>query len=303
MRFDPRAWLIEHWPLKVVALLLALALWGVVAAKRPASQIRSVDLQIELPDGRALTRELPNVSALVVGRASGLLALYREPLRVHKVVPDSVSGSQYLLALAPADVVVSPRANVAVQDVQPRQILVSLDEVARRRVPVRHRVSIRPDSGYVVAGGIAVIPSEVEIAGPRGLVEPTESVATAPVSVSRAREPVRLAVPIDTGALGTLRVSPTTVQIVAEVVPIAERLFSGVPVRGAQGTWMIEPTEVTLTVRGPAARVLAMAADSFRVSLAPGRDWALGQSIPLVVESPPGLSASPVPATVVLQRR
>jgi hypothetical protein len=303
MRFDPRAWLIEHWPLKVVALLLALALWGTVAAKRPATQIRTVELQVELPNGRALTRQLPNVSALVVGRASGLLALYREPLRIHKVVPDTVSGAQFLLALAPADVVVSPSANVAVQDVQPRQILIVLDEVSRRHVPVRARVTIRPDSGYVLVGGIAVIPAEVEISGPRAVVEPTESVATSPVSVSGAREPIRLAVPIDTAALGTLRVSPSAVQVVAEVVPLAERLFSAIRVRVTDDAWAIDPAEVTLTVRGPATRVLALAADSFQVSVAPGRAASPGQSIPIVVESPPGISATPDPAAVVLQRR
>ena len=303
MRVDPRRWVLDNWPLKVVASLLAIALWVVVAAKRPATQIRPVSVELELPRGRALTQPLPNVTALVVGRASGLLALYREPLVIHKVVPDTVSSSRYPLALAPADVVVSPDARVAVQDVQPRQIVVELDEISRRRVPVRTRASIRPDSGYVVVGGVAVLPSEVEIAGPRAQVEPLDSVVTAPIEVTRAREPVRLLVPIDTSEMGTLRVLPSEVEIFAEVVPLAERLFTGIPVLVDGAPWVSDPAEVTLAVRGPAARVLALAADSFRVSVTPGQSAAPGDSVLLVAEGPPGISARPVPAAVVLRRR
>jgi len=303
MRFDPRRWVLDNWPLKVVAILLAIALWIVVAAKRPATQIRPVSVQLDLPRGRALTQPLPNVTALVVGRASGLLTLYREPLVIHKVVPDTVSSSQYALALAPADVVVSPDAKVAVQDVQPRQIVVVLDEIARRRVPVRARVTIQPDSGYVLVGGVAVIPAEVEIAGPRAQVGPLDSVSTAPVEVTGAREPVRLRVPLDTGAATTLRMSPAEVEVLAQVVPLAERLFTGIPVFVDNPTWAPDPAEVTLAIRGPATRVLALAADSFRVSVTPGRTATPGDSAILVAEGPPGITARAIPAAVVLRRR
>jgi len=303
MRLDPRRWVLDNWPLKIVAVLLAIALWVVVAAKRPATQIRPVSVQLDLPRGRALTQPLPNVTALVVGRASGLLALYREPLVIHKVIPDTVSSSQYALALAPADVVVSPDAKVAIQDVQPRQIVVALDEIARRRVPVRARITIRPDSGYVLVGGVAVIPAEVEIAGPRAQVEPMDSISTAPVEVTGAREPVRLHVPIDTSAAATIRVTPVEVEVLAEVVPLAERLFTGVPVFVENAAWTPDPAEVTLAVRGPATRVLALAADSFRVSVTPSRSAAPGDSAILVAEGPPGIVARPIPAAVVLRRR
>jgi len=303
MRVDPRRWALDNWPLKVVASLLAVALWVVVAAKRPATQIRPVSVQLDLPRGRALTQALPNVTALVVGRASGLLALYREPLVIHKVVPDTVTTSEYELTLAPGDVVVSPDAKVSIQDVQPRQIVVMLDEIARRRVPVRALVSIQPDSGYVLVGGVAVIPAAVEIAGPRAQVESTDSVVTAPVEITRASESVKLRVPLDTSATTTLRVTPAEVEIIADVVPLAERLVSGVPVVVEGGAWVSDPSEVTLAIRGPATRVLALAADSFRVSVTPGRTTAPGDSAVLVAEGPPGISARPVPSAVVLRRR
>ena len=101
MGVELRPWLVEHWPIKLAALVLAVVVWIAVAADQPATQLRPVDVVIELPDGRALSQPIPNVSALVAGRVHELLGLYTTPLRIHKAVVDTSGSSAMTLALNP----------------------------------------------------------------------------------------------------------------------------------------------------------------------------------------------------------
>lgn len=303
MRLDPREWLLRHWPIKVAALLLSVLLWLVVAARRPTTQIRPVQVELQIPRGRAFTRPVPTVTAQVSGTAQGLLELYGKPLRISKVIPDSISDSQVIVPLAPGDVRVPPDAQVSVLDVYPREIMVSLDEMTRRTVPVVSRVDIQPDSGYVVTGGVAIIPSEVEIAGPRLVVESTSSVPTVAVEIQGAREPVRRQVPLDTTATGTLRLTPSSVQVAADIGPVAQRRFTAVPVAIPNDPWAAEPAVVDLAIQGPAARLLILSPDSFTVSVAVPAEAAPGDTVSVIVDAPSGISAVPEPARVVLRRR
>jgi len=91
------------------------------------------------------------VRALVVGPARALMKLYGAPPAIHKIVPDTVSSSRFVLELATGDVSF-PEGGAKVEDVQPRSIVVALDDVTRKTVAVVPKVTIHPDSGFDVVG-------------------------------------------------------------------------------------------------------------------------------------------------------
>lgn len=304
MTVDLRGVVLTNWPIKLTALALATVLWAAVAAEQPTTLLVPVSLIVEAPEGRALTRPLPPVRALYSGSARELLKLRGSPPVITKVIPDTLTGSHLVLELSPSDLTLVEDADVQAQDVQPRHIDVVLDEVARRTVGVVPRVTILPDSGYTLVGGIAVTPSTVLIHGPDYAVQEVRSVATVPVEIRRATGPVRRSVPLDTSRLGTVQLARREVEITADVEPLSERVLMEIPVtvQGDGGSWSSEPNVVMVRVRGPTSRVTYLTRDSVAV-IAPVTGTARRQTVPLSAIAPPGVEAAATPDSATVERR
>ncbi len=305
MTFDLRAALVTNWPIKLTSLALAAVLWAAVAAEEPTTLQVPVTLLVEPPEGRALTRPLPPVKALYAGSARELIKLYASPPFITIAIPDTVTGSAYLLDLSPGDLKLHGGASVRAQDIQPRRVEVALDAVASRTVPVTPRVTIRADTGFAIVGGVALSPNSLTVRGPDGVVAQVSSVSTVPLEIAGVRGPVRRVVAIDTSSLGVAQVSRREVEVAADVQAVSERVLVSVPVevRGERaGGWVVDPPTVLVTVRGPARRVALLTRDSVAVVLFPtatGRR----ETAKLSVVTPPGIEASTTPDTVHVQRR
>lgn len=303
MRSGRRAALLTNWPIKLTSLALAAVLWAAVAAEEPTTQLVPVTLIVEPPEGRALTRPLPPVKALYAGSSRELIKLFSTPPVITAVIPDTLAGSSYVLALVPSDLKLAEDADVQPQDVQPRRIEVTLDAVSRRLVPVVSRVTIKPDTGFAVVGGVAFSPSSVEVRGPDAVVSRVEAAATVPLEITAVRGPVRRRVPIDTGSLGVAQVSQREVEVSAEIEATSTRALLDVPVQVRErGAWTVEPAVVIVTLRGPAARVAQLGKDSvsaLAVPTAGGRR----ETVPVLVVTPAGTDGSATPDSVRVQRR
>src|SRR6185436_18557401 len=135
------------------------------------------------------------------------------------------------LDIDPSDIVLPGNANVRIQDVEPREVTVELNPVAQRTVPVRPVVRIQSDSGFELVGGVAVVPGEVRIAGPRDRVAAVDSVQTIALEITSADGPTEERVMIDTTELGGVRVYPTRVTLSLDVQAIGQRTIWPVPIQ------------------------------------------------------------------------
>jgi YbbR domain-containing protein len=219
-------------------------------------------------------------------------------------IPDTLTGSRYALELSPGELKLAQKANVQAQDIEPRRVEVTLDAVSRRTVPVVSRVTIKPDTGFAVVGGLALSPSSVLVRGPDAVVARIESVTTVPLEISAVRGPIRRNVPIDTDGLGVAQVARRDVEVSAEIEAVSERALLNVPVavRGDRSAWIVDPPTVLVTLRGPAARVAQLSKDSVTVVAQPtagGRR----ETVRLSLVTPPGIEATAQPDTVRIQRR
>jgi YbbR domain-containing protein len=300
-----RSAVLTNWPVKVTALVLSGVLWAAVAAEEPTTQIIPVHVVVQPPAGRTLQGAVPAVQAVYVGSTRELIKLYSSPPTIRKVLPDTLTGTRYELDLSPQDLVTGKQINVRAQDVQPRSIVIQLDEVARRTVRVLPRVTVVPDSGYAVLDGLTVTPSSVTVTGPDSAVRRLSEVPTVPVALNGLTAPVRRTVRLDTAGLGRIRVAPESVEISVEVAFVAERVLMGVPVtiQGERiGTTAATPPAVIVTVRGPSNRLVRLTRDSV-VVVATRADTDRPETVSLQVVPPEGLTAVATPDSVLLQRR
>ncbi len=300
-----RTSLLDNWPIKVTALVLAAILWAAVAAEEPSTQLVPVRLELEPPAGRSIvSSEHPPVQALYTGTARELIKLYGQPPVIRKALPDSITGSEYQVQLSIADLGTIEGAAVKAQQIEPRMVTVLLDDVAQKTVPVVARVALEPDSGYQLFGTILVTPNDVVIRGPQPRVADVDSVVTEPLELRGVTSPVSQRLAIDTTGLGGLRVSHLDVLVEADVGGFAEKVLMGIPVvieATPPGGWVSDPRLVSVTIRGRRIRLPALTRDSVRVR-ARLQGTARETIVGLEVTAPSGITAWVTPDSVVVRR-
>jgi hypothetical protein len=298
---------LHNWPIKLAAVALALLLYARVQTQRILTEEFTVGLEVRLPPNRQLAAPLPPVHVRVAGRGSVLLSLRSLPTIISRQVPDTLTGSDWVLQLHPADVRLPSELNVTVVDVMPREIAVALNPVAVKRVRVVARVRLAPESGLALSTAPEVAPPQVRLIGAEDALAGVESVTTLPLVVRGAPGPFFQAATIDTTLLGDVRVVPAQVSVSGEIGTLLERSFSGVPVESGAGDLSgltVVPARVLVVVSGPATRVAALTRDSVHVvaHLAGGADTAAAYAR-LTVLTPPGVTARVSPDSVLLRRR
>lgn len=302
-----RAGLVENWPIKLTALVLAGILWAAVAAQEPTTQLVPVRLTVTPPAGRSITGGLPEeVQALYAGTARELIKLYAQRPAIHKTLPDSISGSSFTLDLSIADLPSVEGAAVKPQQIEPRSIVVQLDDVIRRSVPVVARVQIVPDSGFRIFGGTAITPPQLTIQGPQAQVETIDTLYTQPLVLRGVRAPVRQQLPIDTASLAGIRIGPRAeVTLTADVGELGDLVIEGIPVVVAsdlQDAWTVDPGIVTVTVHGRRRRLGGLTRDSVEVTAFVAGEPAEAR-LPLRVTVPQGIAVLRVTPDSVTVRR
>lgn len=208
---------LRHWPLKLAALALAVILWIVVQAQETTSQLVTVELRVSVPPTLALTSSAPQVRALVSGPGRELIKLYATPLVIQADLPATAGVPRHLLSVEPTDVRVPRSAKVVIQDVEPREIMLDVDRVVRRTVPVALRAVVEAESGFAITGPLRLSPREVQISGPRSLVNAIDSVMTEPIEVRGVTDAFQRTVPLDTARRPLVAVNPREVVLTGRV--------------------------------------------------------------------------------------
>jgi len=118
--------LVRHWPLKLAAFALSIVLWAVVASQEVTTQLVAVRVELSYADSLELARPLPAITALVSGPGHEIIKLYGAPLVLRAAVPETAVRRRYRLQLTPQLVQVPTAAGVTVEEVEPREVYVSL---------------------------------------------------------------------------------------------------------------------------------------------------------------------------------
>jgi hypothetical protein len=300
-----RAALTADLPLKLTSLVLSLFLWFLAAGEEPVSALMTVELTVQAPAGRTLLHPPGVVRALVVGPRRELLKLSATPVRITRVLPDSIEGDEVRVELSPGEVELPRGITARVQDVQPRAVTVALDATEQRVVPVHPVVRITGEAGFT-AGRITVVPGTVRLLGPADRLGGIDSLLTQPLEVAGAEGPVEQTLALDTAGLGpAVRLQPARATVRVEVEPLHERTFAAVPVRlpsRAAAAWAPALDSVTVRVRGRAGRLASLEPDSVLV-LAEWPGATPPRRVALRVVAPAGVSGRAEPDSVDIVAR
>jgi YbbR domain-containing protein len=238
--------------LKIMALLLATALWFTVAGESEVERSMRVPLEFRnRPTSLEIVGDAPTtVDVRVVGSSALLGRLEAGEVIAVLDLTGSGPGSR-LFPMRPDDVRVP--YGIEVLQVIPATIPLELEEALKRSLPIVPAVDGDPAPGFVT-GRVTVEPATIEVIGAESHVKNLASATTEPVSVAGARENVsdEVTVGVSDGAVRLTQTERATVRVEIMPAPV-EREMPGVPVRwrnlGERYTAMLKPAFVVVTVR------------------------------------------------------
>ncbi len=260
--------LTRNWPIKLAALLLSATLYVAVAAQEQITQAFPVKLAVLVPPGRTLQQSPPPVSVIVRGRGREILKLRVFPTALAVRVPDTLTAPLWHVTLRAADVDLPKGADVEVSDITPRELDIRLDSVIGKFVPVVARVTVLPESGQALEGGLQLTPAVAHVVGSEKILARIESVTTVPTELTGVHGAFQRTLPIDTEPLGLARIAPHTVEVSGTTATIFERTFAAVRVESGAGELagiVLNPAHVAVMIRGAEAQVQGLSKDSVKV--------------------------------------
>jgi YbbR domain-containing protein len=291
--------LFGNFGLKVLALVLAVAVWFFIASGREA--YREVEAPVELngvPEGVIITGPEPEaVSLRVAGKGRDLLRLRQDDFKVVLNISDREVGT-HIFDITPGDVIYSGGAQITVEKIlSEKAVIVGLERRVTKAVSVHVDFTGSPRSGYYL-GLPDVDPPRATLYGSASVLEKVRAVSVA-VDAEGRDAPFVAEVPIRAPA-GITLVGGDEARVEVPVGPGERRTISGVRVtaRGAgAGRYELTPAEVSVTLEGEPGRLAAPGAVAASVNIqGPGR-YQVRVDVPdyvtLVAVSPREVEAAP----------
>jgi YbbR domain-containing protein len=180
---------------KLISVIIAMVLWAVVLGSRNIEATKEVPLEVITPADVVAANDIPeHISFKMTGPKAFLRAILdrkEEPIRVN------LSGSKPGLVTYRffQDNIHLP-IGVKVQSINPTAILIKLEYLKRREVPVKVELHGIPPEGYRVVR-TEVKPETVRIKGAESRIDGVTEIFTLPFDVSDLRESITKELPLD----------------------------------------------------------------------------------------------------------
>ncbi len=275
--------------LRIFAVVLAIGLWLFVNAVEPSS-VEPLTVPISyrsLLPGMVIVNHPPTVVKIEVTGPRTLLSLLNPERLTLKIDLRGVAAGQSEFKIYPA--MFNVGRNTAVTSISPDQLSLDIDRLVTRDVPVHLAVQGKAEPGYTITS-VDITPPTVTIAGPSRFVTPLTSVSTEPFDLKGLTADTERSVDIvaPNPALGFSTGHVDARINVAEAIADREFRAVDVEVRDSNFKYRIEPKQATLTIRGPAVKLAALAPKGLAYveakGVAPG-----SHELPLQVALPDGM--------------
>ncbi|HUI30101.1 MAG TPA: hypothetical protein VLX91_07780 [Candidatus Acidoferrales bacterium] len=153
----------------------------------------------------------------------------------------------------------------------PDSIVIILDTVIAKKIPLLSRAYVIPHDGFMIGGKPEVDPDSVTISGAKKLLEGINSWFTEPKRFRNAINPIDTKIALDDSLGGLIKFDAAQAEVKIDVEQIAENTYKNIPIKilnnaDSVGILLLPPT-VDITIRGGINAMSAITADSLTATL------------------------------------
>jgi len=223
---------LENIWIKIIALIMGLLLWIHVATEKVYNHEITLPItNIILKDKLTLSSQPPE-SLIVVVSAIGkqlLRSKWRE--RGVQINASNLSEGRYELELTNDNTFLVDAENVTLDKIiLPGSINMFIDQLSEKKVKVKTLLIPLPDEGYAIRKISIPQPSEVTLTGARSILRSLNFIATEEKTITGLRTDLTVTVPLSVPEDFGITVSPDSVTLALEVVPVKTRIFDKIPI-------------------------------------------------------------------------
>jgi len=289
--FSTRVWrrAMKNLPLRLLSLAIATGLWIFVnTGQRNAFDELNVPVSYRrLPAGLVLVNHPADFVKIQVNGPRTLLSLL-DPERLGVRLDLSGLGpGQASYKINPSMFNV-PR-QTTVTNVSPSEVILDVDRVVQRDIPIHVDVDGRPAAGYDVTSSEAH-PASVMAIGPSRFVNTLGQIPTEPLDVTGANADVERRVELENpNSAVALAANRIDVRVhIGEKVSDREFRAVSVEVRDSEYKFNVAPNRATVVVRGPMLKLQEL--DPNGIAYVDAKELTPGShEVPLQVDLPDGI--------------
>ncbi len=171
----------ESFALKVVSFLLALILWVTILGLKREEMHKRVKLEPLLAPGTMITNKIPPYIDFTL--SGPRLLLKNVDKKLNPIRPDFRRNRESTIGFTISEELLGelPR-EVRVIGFSPSSVLIRLEEVVERYVPVSPTLRGKTASGFEIAS-VETTPSKIAVTGPKSLLNRVDSVGTEAIDI------------------------------------------------------------------------------------------------------------------------
>ncbi len=239
--------------LRAISFLLAIGLWVFVnAGQRGALVEMHVPISYRsLPIGLVIVNQRQDFVQVEVRGPRTLLSLLDPDRLTLRLDLSGVTSGQAVFKIGP-EMFNVPRQTDVVR-ISPSQIVLDIDHITERLIPIHLDTQGQPAPGYHVSA-VKLTPPYATVRGPTRFLNHIDVVQTAPFDLNGTKGDLEQVLDLlSPGDRVTIDAPPTVEATVTVIEVIASREFHGVPleVRDTDFRVSVEPPRINVTVRGP----------------------------------------------------
>jgi YbbR domain-containing protein len=243
---------LKNLPLRLLSLAIATGLWFFVnAGQRNAFDELNIPITYRrLPAGLVIVNHPADFVKIQVNGPRTLLSLLNPERLTVRLDLSGLGAGQASYKINPTMFNV-PRGT-SVTAVSPSEVILDVDHVVQREIPVHVDIDGKPADGYEVAG-IDAKPATVIAMGPSRYVNTLAQIATGPFDIKGATGDVERGADLE-DPNSAIALTATRADVTVDVSEkISDLEFHGVnvQVRDSDYKFNLSPNRATFTIRGP----------------------------------------------------
>lgn len=257
----------------LTTILIGICLWLSVSLREQFSVTMDAALTVDdVPEGMAIRSAVPRHLQLKLRGEGWRLAGLLTGSALEVTVPyTSLAPGNRIITLTQIVERISLSPGIQLLRATPDTVVVLLDRVASKRVPVVPDLSITFREGYGQVGPAQLIPDSVTMTGAETVLRQITEWRTAPATFTDVKAPIETTISVVHGDGPAVQCTPPELQIRVNIQPFAEKVFSGLPVEimdtPPNREVIFIPPKMEVVARGGIRQLASLMPVDFRVAV------------------------------------